>query len=249
MSLLAGMEAAVCGVLCIPHLRHRSALLELGGRECLPVGSVAALHTAIANNWTACRGAGGSASRENWRWRVPQLAISAHNASPEVVLERALMAAVERAARTDWSNQVPVASGVAGPTAERRRAIDLVRQTATDGFEFVELKVGSDTPLYAAIEIIAYVCIWLVSRELAPLNPSALLAATRIDARVLAPRSYYARYRLDRLERQFEQEVRQLGELHGVGLSFAFQAFPDERLEQPYSDDQLLALLDGRERL
>ena len=227
-SLLAGVEEAACAGLGIRNLRHRSALFELGVEANLPTGLVAAAFQQVRTNWRTCQDLGvGRPSAQNWRWRKPQLNIAAHNASPEVVLERALIAAVEKVGRTDWSNQVPVASGVAGSTAERRRAIDLVRQAGPGHFQFIELKVASDTPLYAAIEIIAYACIWLVSREHAPSLDHELLAATHIDALVLAPTSYYARFQLGPLAQLLNTEIAALGAARGVQLSFAFEAFPD----------------------
>lgn len=242
-SLLAGMEKAVCATIGVRSLRHRSALLELTERDILPTGVVEAAYKMVARNWKACRAQGNPTSRENWRWRAPQLAISGHNTSPEVVLERALIAACERAGRLTWANQVPVASGVAGPSRERRRAIDLVCEKGRDWFEFIELKVASDTPLYAAIEIIGYTCIWLVSREGAV---GALLAARRIDAVVLAPQSYYARYRLNPLQNLLHQELQFLGQQNGVELSFSFQSFPDVLMRRPFDDEHLLSLLDRK---
>lgn len=117
-SLLYGVEDGVCQTLGIKNLRHRSALFELGARDPIPSGAVAAAYDQIAANWRACRLARPAlTSAENWRWRAPQLGISSRNVSPEVVLERALVAACERQGRDDWANQVPVASGM--PSAAR----------------------------------------------------------------------------------------------------------------------------------
>ena len=246
-SLLEGVDAEICKLLGIQQLGHKSALLELSERNAIPAGTVDAAYSQIASNWQHCRQAGiGSPSVANWRWRAPQLAISAHNSSPEVRLERALIAACERLGRSDWSNQVPVASGIAGPMAERRRAIDLVHQRSPGHFELVELKVGSDTPLYAAFEIIGYTCIWLMSRlePTAPDNP--LLAAKAIDAVVLAPTAFYAAYRLDSLRLQLDDDLQRLGREHGVGLSFRFDTFPDHLAVPPWTDGQLVNLLDAR---
>lgn len=247
-SLLEGVEGAVSEVLRVRSLRHRSALLELGERSELPVGALRAAYDQIQRNWQACSDRGLSRpSTQNWRWRMPQLAIAAHNRSPEVVLERALIGAAERASRTDWSNQVPVASGVAGSSAERRRAIDLVCKREPGWFQFIELKIASDTPLYAAIEILSYLCIWLVSRH--PDAERELLAADRIDAIVLAPKSYYRRFLLAALSERLDAEAEALGADHNVHLSFAFQSFPDELARAPFTDAGLLAVLDERKRL
>ena len=245
-SLLEGVDAAICQLLGIRHLGHKSALLELCKRDTFPTGTVDAAYSRIASNWRRCEAGAGSPSAANWRWRVPQLAISAHNTSPEVRLERALIAACERLGRSDWSNQVPVASGVAGAWSERRRAIDLVRERSPGHFELVELKVASDTPLYAAFEIIGYTCIWLLSRldPSAPDNP--LLAAQAIDAVVLAPTAFYAPYRLETLRLQLHDDLQRLGHEHGVALSFRFEAFPGHLANPPWTDEQLAHLLDAR---
>lgn len=208
-----------------------------------------AVFNVIEANWRLClASAARGASTQNWRWRAPQLQIAPHNTSPEVVLERALVGACERAGRTDWSNQVPVASGVAGPSAERRRAIDLVHQLEASAFEFIELKIASDNPLYAAIEIIGYTAIWLLSRE-QPSHQSALLDADTIDAVVLAPEAYYARYKLSGLEHQLDNELRALGAERDVELGFRFEAFADVYAAGPYTDQSIEALLASRRRL
>lgn len=246
-SLLEGVNAAVCQQLGIRHLGHKSALLELGQREAFPAGTVDATYSRIARNWQLCRQSGiGSPSAANWRWRVPQMAISAHNTSPEVRLERALIVACEWLGRSDWSNQVPVASGLAGTNAERRRAIDLVHERSPAHFELVELKVASDTPLYAAFEIIGYTCIWLLSRPKAPTPDNPLLAADAIDAVVLAPTAFYAPYQLGSLRQQLDDDLHRLGREHGVTLSFRFEAFSDHLANPPWTDEQLAHLLDTR---
>ena len=142
--------------------------------------------------------------------------------------------------REDWSNQVPVASGVVGPNAERRRAIDLVHRRGSGRFEFIELKIASDTPLYAAIEIIGYTCIWLQARAEAERPSATLLAADHIDVIVLAPGAYYRPYELGALERQLDREIRSLGDRHGVALSFAFQTLPPQLCEMVLPEGEAL---------
>jgi hypothetical protein len=237
------VNAAVCQHLGIRHLGHKSALLKLSKKKAFPAGTVDAAYSRIASNWQRCREAGrGSLSAANWRWHDPQTSISDHNKSPEVQLERALM----RLGRSDWSNQVPVASGIAGAMAERRRAIDLVHERSPGHFELVELKVVSDTPLYAAFEIIGYTCIWLLSRLKLPASDNSLLAAKAIDAVVLAPTAFYAPYQLDTLRLQLNDDLRRLGREHGVALSFRFDAFSDQLASPPWTDEELAHLLDAR---
>lgn len=248
-SLFDGVDAAVCAFLGIASLRHRSALHELGRRAVVTRGSVAAALDTVASNWERSSRAGaGSASKANWRWCVPQTAIGEDNRSPEVLLERAIAKACVAAGRTDWSNQVPIASGVVRPSAERRRAIDLVHQLGEGHFEFIELKIASDTPLYAAFEIISYAGVWLVSRHYD--CGKQLLEAKRIDLRVLAPAAYYNPYSLGRIERTLNEELQEYGKRYGAELSFGFQVLPAgfEPLGR-YRDDEVLALINGRRPL
>lgn len=186
-------------------------------------------------------------SQENWRWHRPQLRIASHNSSPEVVLERAIVAACGRTGRTDWSNQIPVASGLIDGAADGRRAIDLVRQCGERHFELIELKIASDTPLYAAVEIIGYGCIWLLARRNPPGQKSLILEADHVDLRVLAPTDYYARYELTELEATLDRGCRALGQAQGLTLTFAFQALDGRLVDSSISDDaELLAALDNR---
>jgi hypothetical protein len=250
-TLFAGMEAAAGEVLAIPSIRHRSALYELGGRAKISPGVVRAIHEQIARNLRLAGQRGiVSSSRENWRWCRPQPHIAEHNTSAEVNLERAIAAACLRAGRQDWANQVPVASGIVGPAADRRRAIDLVHQVGIGHFELIELKIASDTPLYAAIEIIGYGCVWLLARARRSPEANALLGADKLDLIVLAPGAYYAPFQLDKLEALLDAELAALGERNGVHMAFRFERLPDQ-LVQPslLGDDTLLELLDLRRPL
>ena len=186
-------------------------------------------------------------SKENWRWQRLQPQIAEHNTSPEVVLERRIAAACVRTGRTDWANQIPVASGLIAGAADGRRAVDLVHQRGERHFELIELKIASDTPLYAAIEIISYGCIWLLTRADPPNLKSVILDADHIDLRVLAPEHYYTRYDLAGLETALDRGCRALGEAKGVTMTFAFQLL-EERLVDPApsNDSTLLTALDNR---
>lgn len=137
-----------------------------------------------------------------------------------------------------------------GSSADRRRAIDLVHLVAPNHFEFIELKIASDTPLYAAIEIIGYGCAWLLARDQRADEPNALLDADQLDLVVLAPSAYYAPYALAALEAVLDEELCDLGKANGVELGFRFERLPDELMQTNLpADNTLLALLDQRRPL
>ncbi|RYD64480.1 MAG: hypothetical protein EOP84_32700 [Verrucomicrobiaceae bacterium] len=188
-------------------------------------------------------------SIQNWRWYDPRAEIAAHNTSPEVSLERAIVRDIKTSGRRDWSNQVPVASGIIAGSANSRRAIDLVHSTEPNRFEFVELKIGSDTPLYAAVEILQYGFIWLLSRRYQALlgyGGRTIVDATDIRLSVLAPADYYRGLDLSWLSGALNEGLRSLGERNDVQLEFAFEQFP-ARFKWP-SETQIdvLAALDNR---
>jgi len=116
-----------------------------------------------------------------------------------------------------------VASGLVAGAGDRRRAIDLVRRHGENHFELIELKIASDNPLYAAVEIVGYACLWFLARNDRPANSSALLDAERVDLTVLAPPAYFARFTIAEIEGRFDEGVRALGSGMGVNMSFGFR--------------------------
>jgi len=244
-SLIERVEETVRGALGIANTRHRSAMRSL--RLPAEQGVAALIFRTVADNYARGNAAANrDRSQENWRWQRLQPQIAAHNKSREVVLERAIAAACLRRGRADWANQVPVASGLIDGAADGRRAIDLVHRHGERHFELIELKIASDTPLYAAVEIIGYGCLWLLARSNPPSQGSAILDADHIDLSVLAPLAYYARYDLTELEAALDLRCVALGQANGVKMNFAFRAL-DERLAGSLTcdDDTLLAALDN----
>ncbi len=238
MNILAGLDAIFdrhLGVEDIgessPHHRYRTSALRLSGGR--PVGFNAgqllreAYARLLLNLESSPRFARSGASQENWRFRK-QLGDSPHNPSPEVTLERAIV----RAMGDDWCNQVPAASGLWNAVADKRRAVDLVCRVEGQSFELIELKVESDTPLRAAVEIVQYGLLYALARDRYPDTVQAgkdLLHATAVHLRVLAPADYYAPYALGWLEHDFNIGLRTLAaERFGEPLlaSFSFHAFP-----------------------
>ena len=234
LSLFDDVDRLAADRLSIASIKHRSALQRLSADppEAFDgVGFVRALFERVAENWLGCIGAlAGLPSRENWRWFDPKCDHAARNSSPEVTLERAIVSAARSQGRTDWSNQVPIASGMIAGGGDRRRAIDLVHRRGPDAFDFVELKVGSDNPLYAAVEILKYGFVWLLSREhhaRLGYEGKLLIEASDVRLSVLAPHSYYNGLALDWLEAGLLRGVMALGaDRQEIRLSFAFEAFP-----------------------
>ena len=176
-------------------LKQKSACVGLGPEGiCTEVIArlVIALQEQIFSNWK-----GRIPSRENWRMEC-QTTLSANNQSPEIILERAIAMLGERGGLPGWYNQIPVASGMIDDKTDKRAAVDLIR---VDGrqVDLVELKWASDTPAFAAFEILQYALACLLCRQNMDTFGYAdkqLLGAERISLQVLAPQEYYTPYDL-----------------------------------------------------
>lgn len=222
--LFEGVAAAACSALGIGNLESRRAAARWRAEEATDVA--AAMYAVIRRNYQL---SGASArrdrSRENWRWSL-QSRISTASTSPEVVLERAIASACVASGRDDWANQVPVASGLGSDKGDRRRALDLVRRVGAGHYEFIELKIGSNTPLSAAVELLGYACLWLLARGDPPAAARELLNARNVDLRVLAPEGFYRDFAVSAAEALLQDGVGRLGAAAGVEMSFAFEVLP-----------------------
>ena len=146
-----------------PRFRHVRACLRLC--EQAPHLDGAALASALIDratrNWkTGPRAHLACTSSENWRFRQADK-IAHGNPSKEVTFERAF---IKKASKKRWANQVPTCSGVVTSRSNRRTAIDLVEKTGSESFDFIELKIKSDTPLFAALEVLDYGVLYVFSR-------------------------------------------------------------------------------------
>ena len=232
MSILTGIGNLVDDWLKIepkgqpPHYRHRSAALELTRRNA-PITETRAFleasYTQIDNNWLAAIDAGYSnPSRENWRWkRHPDL--SPENKSPEIRLERSIVSVCG----DHWSNQMPTASGLVSAAADKRAAVDLVYREDPSTYSLIELKVNSDNPLFAAIEILMYGLLFVWSRNNQEglgyqVQVQPVLAATSVRLSVLAPITYYRDYDLTTLSSTLNSGLVEFGERNAVPLGFEF---------------------------
>jgi hypothetical protein len=248
-----------------PHFQHVRVMKNLCSNPPTTDGEMlaGALIARIEQNWRAGRDEHETApSRENWRFRKAGK-MSPRNASAEVTFERDLAGL----GGENWANQVPTSSGLLGPHADKRRAIDLVERTGEGEYELIELKIDSNTPLFAALEILEYGALYVFSRMEAKAlgyesGFSALLEAQCIRLRVLAPRSFYefntnegpSPYQLEWLKRTLQIATRHLAQQIGGGfqMDFGFDVFPDgfvwESRERS-TDDYVLKMAAGRHPL
>lgn len=183
-----------------PHHKHKTSALRLsrsppGGLE--PASFLSGLYALVERNGRASTRA--APSQANWRLEKKRQMTSG-NQSLEKRLEKAIAADMGNA----WTNQMPTASGLVTPH-ERQRNIDLVHRVGPRAYEFIELKVCSDNPLFAMMEIFKNGLTYLYSRrhrdELG-YNQVAQppLWAEKVHLRVLAPPEYYRGYELGWLE-------------------------------------------------
>ncbi len=192
-------------------------------------------HTAITDllrviegNWTKQR----STAQKNWMWRQEPNYSDNERQQPEIIIERQIV----KHGREQWANQIPTASGLAGPNRDKRRAVDLAFHHGGREFTLFELKLTSDTPWYAATEILLHGLLYLFTREhMRELGYAQrgfkLLDADTIHLRVLAPEPYYSGYDLRALEDALSGSLKH----YTAGISsfkltmdFGFDVFPSD---------------------
>lgn len=214
-----------------------SSLSDLDGLDL-----IAKIYDQIADNLSEPK-SGRIPSKENWRWKKnPKIKEAqngkAGNSSSEVGLEKAIVKISPQIwpEVSEWSNQAPTSSGLLGRYSDRKRAIDLVHRWQ-DGeyvdYEFIELKVDSNNPLSAAMEILVYGMLYVLSRDnregmgyVRERNP--LLWGRNIHLQVLAPCAYYVGHNLARLEKTLDKALGNFLKGRGFGMNFEFQEFPQD---------------------
>jgi hypothetical protein len=183
------------------------------------------LYAQIEQNWQ-----GRLPSKPNWQLRrVTSLA--AHNLSPEVLLERAIVILAQRGLLEGWYNQMPIASGLINQNFDKKAAVDWVRYNG-DSAELIELKCTSDTPLYAAFEILRYGLAYLfcyLHRKEFGFEDYPLMQLHKLSLKVLAPHEFYNQHDLSLLATALETGLRQL--FHEktrcvLETGFSFSSFP-----------------------
>ena len=140
---------------------------------------------------------GHNRSKKLWQWRQARR-LADHNLSPEKILEKK---AVELLNGDTWANQVNTAAGLSLNTGDRKRSIDLINMVAPGHYRFIELKIESNNPVYAAVELLEYALLywWLrcrpdILKPDADRDNKALMKARHVVFEVLAPGNFYSGY-------------------------------------------------------
>jgi hypothetical protein len=193
--ILNGIDALVDSELGLPkvgkapHYHHRQSWEDLVRRQGAPdkwptlISKMAAL---VETNWDGRRSRG----VQNWR-HTREGDIATRNSSLEKLIEKGIAKLGDDA----WANQVPICSGV-NDAHDGKRSVDLAYLNGED-LELIELKVDSNTPLFAAVEVLVYGLVYRLSRRhrealgyTLEKNPLVFNVRT-VALKVLAPAGYY----------------------------------------------------------
>lgn len=202
------------------------------------------LYERIRENWTR--------HREPDRWPTPDknwvLRVAPEfTEHPTQHIEKQLQKRIAICLENEgWSNDVPTASGLVNARG-RNMNVDLAHRMAED-FGLVELKIESDTPYDAALQLLRYGAVYMLYR----LEPElvgrfklhSMMCAKCIVLEVLAPHSYYSGGDVDLrcLETQLDRELETFGGCRaaGVALSFRFMAFAPNFIYYPGMNCELI---------
>jgi hypothetical protein len=226
-----------------PHFEHSKTLIELSRRGTFtpPFLLLPTLLKQLQLNWDRHSPIYSNPSDMNWRRRIRPES-SPNMTSPEKRLERRIVGLGQ-----GWSNEIPVCSGYVDSTADSRSCVDLVEKITDENFRLVELKVDSNNPLFAAIEILLYGAAYLFTRQnqvQLGYEDRQLLNVPKIEFAVLAPDVFYSRYELGWLNDLMRTEMRTTI-ASAPELSFVIESLPLNPSED-YTDEDLLKALQNR---
>jgi hypothetical protein len=239
--LTAGVDEAIDEALGVPqigrapHYRHRRTyhwLMRMSPERQATIDFLKLMtrvYIQIEKNWRNGeyrykRGPG----EGNWVLRKCEQYVDDPDQAAETILERRII----QSHPDSWYNQVPVASGLCGSACDKRAAIDLIAEKGQGVYELIELKIKSDHPLRAALEVIVYGLIYIFSRhnpELGyDLTKNPLLSARAIHLKVLAPLKYYRSGSPQWLESGLNRALENFLSGACFTMDFQFQAFPND---------------------
>jgi hypothetical protein len=194
------------------------------------------LYTIINANWHRYREPDRWPTSANWVLRVAPGSTEHQTQHFEKQLQKRIAICLEN---EGWGNDVPTASGLVDHGG-RQMNVDLAHRV-DGGFEFIELKIQSNTPYDAAVQILRYGAVYMLYRLEPELvrrfRMNSMICAKRIVLEVLAPNSYYSCEALDlrSLETQLNHGLEMFGKRRDarVALSFRFMAFAPGFTYQP----------------
>ena len=185
-----------------------------------------------------------SNSKKLWQLRRATN-IKSHNPSREKMLEKAVAMLAENGHMPGWFNECPNASGIAGPSADKRSCVDLVHWREADSHaRLVELKWKSDSPSEAVRQILRYGAAYLycrIHRNRLPVWRGSVMDACDISLQVAAPADYYTDSGLRHcLSRARENLARfDIGaRIDGLSMSLDVLAFPEWFDRLPFSNGE-----------
>jgi hypothetical protein len=189
--LFACVDEEICKVLGLAErkqLEHRRTYKKIKSVQAtMIVDLVRRLYERVSNNLGERE-----PSKMNWILRR-RTSVRETNLSIEVVLERAVVLLAEHKHLAGWYNQMPVASGLIDGRSHKRAAVDLAR-IAKDRLDLYELKWKSNTPLYAAFEILRYGLAYLLcraSKAKFKYDHHCTMKVNALGLNVLAPDEFY----------------------------------------------------------
>jgi hypothetical protein len=199
------------------NIRHRSKAQRMGATSLSNTSPTAFIKDALeafACSWWENPS---TTTKKNWQWRPSERRYSA--SKREVALERNI---VKRCGLDRWTFQMSTMSGLVDGRKHKRRSIDLVHQVDEDRYDFIELKTGSDNPVYAAFEILGYGLAYCRARQYGSLHGGSgrhdVMQARAVQLVVLAPRPWY-QYKARRPPAIRSYEVARLTSFLNAGLS------------------------------
>jgi hypothetical protein len=237
MSILTGVDGIIDRHLRItdigtrpPHYNNKTSCIRLSESRTKGFSSIDLVSEMLAqveSNWAVSpRNPYPGPSKENWRWEK-KLDVASHNPSLETTLEKAAVRVLDNS----WVNQIPTASGLIDSSGDKHRNIDLGHRTTVGRYELIELKLTSNNPLAAAVQLLCYAVLYLFARKHYPANllhSKELLQAASINWVVLAPTAYYKPYRLGWLATALEEGLLYVANRHSIPINFRlrFSRFP-----------------------